>query len=90
MHVRVGDMPVALMFDGPSLGGFVCPATITSAQLWKMGQVQAKDAVRFKPLTLGVARSLCQGIKSVGFRLFPRAAAPWQHACPTLRCAAGT
>ena len=44
---------MALMFDGPSLGGFVCPATITSAQLWKMGQVSAKDEVLFKPLTLG-------------------------------------
>ena len=48
-----GDMPVALMFDGPSLGGFVCPATITSTQLWKMGQVSAKDQVLFKSLTLG-------------------------------------
>ena len=25
-----GDMPIALMVDGPSLGGFVCPATITT------------------------------------------------------------
>ena len=48
-----GDMPVALMFDGPSMGGFVCPCTIPSAQLWKMGQVSAKDEVLFKPLTLG-------------------------------------
>jgi hypothetical protein len=51
-----GDMPVALMFDGPSLGGFVCPATITSTELWKMAQVSAKDSVLFKPLTIG-ARS---------------------------------
>lgn len=50
---RAGDMPVALMFDGPSLGGFVCPATITSTELWKMGQVSAKDTVHFKPITLG-------------------------------------
>jgi Carboxyltransferase domain, subdomain A and B len=28
------------MPDGPSLGGFVCPATIPSAELWKMGQVR--------------------------------------------------
>ena len=33
-------MPIALMPDGPSLGGFVCPATIISAEMWKMGQVQ--------------------------------------------------
>ena len=46
-------MPVALMFDGPSLGGFVCPATITSTEIWKMGQVSANDKVRFKQLSLG-------------------------------------
>jgi hypothetical protein len=49
-------MPVALMFDGPSMGGFVCPATIASAQLWKMGQVAAKDEVHFRPMTLGAPR----------------------------------
>ncbi|KAK9838176.1 hypothetical protein WJX81_006705 [Elliptochloris bilobata] len=54
-----GDMPVALMFDGPSMGGFVCPATIPSAQLWKMGQVSAKDEVLFKPLTLEEAYAEC-------------------------------
>ena len=53
VSAHAGDMPVALMFDGPSLGGFVCPATIISTQLWKMGQVSAKDQVSFKPLTLG-------------------------------------
>ena len=46
-------MPVALMFDGPSLGGFVCPATVPSARLWQMGQVSANDTVRFMPLSLG-------------------------------------
>ncbi|KAK9905055.1 hypothetical protein WJX75_008745 [Coccomyxa subellipsoidea] len=54
-----GDMPVALMFDGPSLGGFVCPATITSTELWKMGQVSAKDTVLFKPVTLETAYKEC-------------------------------
>lgn len=34
-----GDMPVILMVDGPSLGGFVCAATIVSTELWKIGQV---------------------------------------------------
>lgn len=50
---HAGDMPVALMFDGPSLGGFVCPCTITSTELWKMGQVSPNDSVLFKPVTLG-------------------------------------
>ncbi len=42
-----GDMPVILGPDGPSLGGFVCPATIVDAELWKMGQLKAGDGVRF-------------------------------------------
>ncbi|MFS0757097.1 urea carboxylase [Noviherbaspirillum sp. 1P10PC] len=42
-----GDMPVILGPDGPSLGGFVCPATIVQAELWKMGQLAPGDTVRF-------------------------------------------
>ncbi len=45
-----GDMPVILGPDGPSLGGFVCPATIVHADLWKMGQLRPGDLVRFRPL----------------------------------------
>jgi urea carboxylase len=43
-----GDMPVILGPDGPSLGGFVCPVTITRAELWKTGQLRAGDTVRFR------------------------------------------
>ena len=46
-----GDMPVILGPDGPSLGGFVCPATIVQADLWKMGQLRPGDKVRFTRLT---------------------------------------
>jgi urea carboxylase len=46
-----GDMPVILGPDGPSLGGFVCPATIVQAELWKMGQLRPGDKVRFIRLT---------------------------------------
>lgn len=42
-----GDMPVILGPDGPSLGGFVCPATIVQAELWKMGQLKPGDTIRF-------------------------------------------
>lgn len=45
-------MPIVLMVDGPSLGGFVCPATITTTELWKMGQVRPGDAVCFKKLSI--------------------------------------
>lgn len=42
-----GDSPVILTRDGPSLGGFVCPATIARAELWKVGQVKPGDRIRF-------------------------------------------
>ena len=42
-----GDMPIILGPDGPSLGGFVCPAVIAQVDLWKIGQVKAGDKIRF-------------------------------------------
>jgi urea carboxylase len=53
-----GDMPILLGPDGPSLGGFVCPAVIAQAELWKMGQLKPGDRVRFRALTLPQARAL--------------------------------
>jgi len=47
-----GDMPIILAYDGPSLGGFVCPATIAQAELWKIGQLKPGDTVQFYHLTL--------------------------------------
>ncbi len=45
-----GDMPVILGPDGPSLGGFVCPAVVVEAELWKLGQLRPGDTVRFVPV----------------------------------------
>jgi urea carboxylase len=58
-----GDMPVILGPDGPSLGGFVCPATIATADLWKVGQLRPGDTVTFEYVTLAeaVAREKQQG-----------------------------
>ncbi len=53
-----GDMPVILGPDGPSLGGFVCPATVIRAERWKLGQLSAGDKVRFVPVSLATARAL--------------------------------
>jgi urea carboxylase len=55
-----GDMPVILGPDGPSLGGFVCPATIISADLWKLGQLKAGNKVRFIPVRIDDAVKLKQ------------------------------
>jgi len=53
-----GDMPIILGPDGPSLGGFVCPATIIAADLWKIGQLKPGDKVRFRPVDASAARRL--------------------------------
>lgn len=50
-----GDMPIILGPDGPSLGGFVCPATIVQSELWKIGQLKPGNTVRFHRLTLSQA-----------------------------------
>jgi urea carboxylase len=42
-----GDMPIILGPDGPSLGGFVCPFTVTTGDRWKLGQLAPGDVVRF-------------------------------------------
>ncbi len=47
-----GDMPVILGPDGPSLGGFVCPATVIQADLWKLGQLKAGAKIQFIPVSM--------------------------------------
>ena len=51
-----GDMPVILGPDGPSLGGFVCPATVIEADRWKLGQLLAGDRVRLCAVTEATAK----------------------------------
>jgi urea carboxylase len=53
-----GDMPVILGPDGPSLGGFVCPATVIAADRWKLGQLRPGDRIRFLPVDQAAARAL--------------------------------
>jgi urea carboxylase len=53
-----GDMPVILGPDGPSLGGFVCPAVVVNAELWKLGQLKSGDTVRFQRLAADQAEQL--------------------------------
>ena len=50
-----GDMPILLGPDGPSLGGFVCPATVVSGERWKLGQLRPGDTVHFVRVGEGTA-----------------------------------
>ena len=53
-----GDMPIILGPDGPSLGGFVCPAVVIHSELWKIGQLKAGDKVKFIPVSYAQAKVL--------------------------------
>jgi urea carboxylase len=53
-----GDVPIILGPDGPSLGGFVCPATVVASERWKLGQLRPGDTVRFVPVSDATARRL--------------------------------
>ena len=55
-----GDMPIILGPDGPSLGGFVCPAVVASGELWKLGQLKPGDKLRFRAITPEQAAMLRQ------------------------------
>src|SRR5581483_2777181 len=47
--------------DGPSLGGCVCPATVVTAERWKLGQLRPGDTVRFVPVRERDAAALRSG-----------------------------
>ena len=79
-----GDMPVILGPDGPSLGGFVCPATVVQAELWKLGQLAPGNTVRFVPLAHELALALARAQNAV---LAPTAAqAPAETPSTATRC----
>ena len=74
-----GDMPVILGPDGPSLGGFVCPATVVQAELWKLGQLRPGNTVRFQRIDRATAAEWEQRLE----RLIadPAGAAPEPSRC---------
>jgi urea carboxylase len=77
-----GDTPIILTRDGPSLGGFVCPVTIASAELWKVGQVKPGDRIRFTPITHAQAVALETAQESRIRTLTAVPHPPAQHATP--------
>jgi urea carboxylase len=70
-----GDMPVILGPDGPSLGGFVCPAVVVAAERWKLGQLTPGDRLRFVPVDLATAQCLQAAQDEALRRLAPAPAA---------------
>ena len=75
-------MPIILGPDGPSLGGFVCPATIVEAELWKIGQLKAGDT---RALRARVAGRGARRLKRAGARRSRRCAADAAYAFAAAR-----
>ena len=71
-----GDMPIILGPDGPSLGGFVCPAVVIQADLWKLGQLKPGDRVRFQRVSLEDAKARRQARDALIEALTPLTSAP--------------
>ena len=43
-----GESPIIFAHDRPGLGGFACPTTVCSAEMWKVGQLKTGNRVRFQ------------------------------------------
>ena len=52
-----GNTPIVLMLDGPSLGGFVCPITVATCEMWKVAQAPPESYIRFKQVEWNDARA---------------------------------
>jgi urea carboxylase len=73
-----GDTPVILGPDGPSLGGFTCPATVVSSERWKLGQLAPGNRVRLVPVTVESAGTGRAALLHVTRHLRSGRRAPWR------------
>ena len=90
-----GDMPIILGPDGPSLGGFVCPVTIPSGELWKIGQLAPDNKVKFRLISIETAECIrkeqekyLENITAEKECKLPELAAPEKldHTYPIMKC----
>ena len=80
-----GDMPVVLGPDGPSLGGFVCPAVVIAADRWKLGQLAAGEKLRLRAVPEAEAHQLRRDQQgAIAGKAVPRSPAPSRNAEPAV------
>ncbi|KAM3501830.1 hypothetical protein MY10362_005262 [Beauveria mimosiformis] len=53
-----GESPIIFAHDRPGLGGFACPTTVCSAEMWKVGQLKTGNNVRFQSISFDDALHL--------------------------------
>ncbi|MBW3652194.1 MAG: 5-oxoprolinase/urea amidolyase family protein [Actinobacteria bacterium] len=84
--IFTGDAPVLVGPDGPSLGGFVSPAAVIGADLWKLGQLRPGDRVRLE--VVGAHDAAALDVRQE--RCLESHARPWRAAsCAPARLPAG-
>jgi len=66
-----GNLPIILGPDGPSLGGFVCPAAVVAGDRWKLGQLRPEATVRFVPVDEAEAEARRSATKDARRRASP-------------------
>ncbi len=52
-----GQMPIILVNDGPSTGGFINPYTVPTGEFWKLGQSIPHDTYRFREVSVAEAQA---------------------------------
>jgi biotin-dependent carboxylase-like uncharacterized protein len=61
VQVPSGGLPLVLLADGPTLGGYPVIAGVARADLPRFGQLRPGDTVRFREVTPDEARIACAG-----------------------------
>lgn len=55
-----GESPIIFAHDRPDLGGFACPTTLCSGEMWKVGQLKPGDTIRFRQTTYDKSLEITQ------------------------------
>jgi urea carboxylase len=55
-----GESPIIFAHDRPDLGGFACPTTLCSGEMWKVGQLKPGDKIRFRQTTYDKSLEITQ------------------------------
>lgn len=55
-----GESPIVFAHDRPDLGGFACPTTVCSAEMWKVGQLKTGNKIQFRSISYDKALQIAK------------------------------
>lgn len=59
-----GESPIIFAHDRPDLGGFACPTTVCSAEMWKVGQLKTGNKIQFRSISYNEALKIARNKES--------------------------